>query len=569
MYDSTYIDWLRMKSISYPKKQFAGSIAGVISLACFLQLPAQTGGLDSLRQLLTRLSPRDTNYVLTLCQIAGAELFFDPAAAKKSAETCLEKAEDLKYPNGQIFALNLLGISVQRAGHYPEALKLYLKAIQLAETTDNQERLVKTLNNIGLLYYNARDYEKALEQFQRALSMQKDPLEIANLRINIGLTYQNTNRPDAALAQFHQALATYLELGYDRGIASSYNNISLIYLEKNDLTQSLANLQLALPIFRRSNLQHGEATVLNNIGRILTRQGRFAAAESYLREGMALSNKLGNLKFQTEATGHLHQFFQAQGQLDSAYHWLQTYQVLKDSLIDVQQREEVEAIKQRYANEQEVTLMEKEAALQGARLLVWRVGALFLLLLLGIGAYAFWLAQRRRAISLSLQQQKIAHLEVEKENQRLQSEKLSETIAFRSRALAAQAMNLIQKNELLQTTVERLYEIVGNEESELKRFRPILRLLENSTHNEDLWETFKQHFEAVHTDFFQKLLNHHPNLTAHDLRYCAYLRMNLSSKEIATLLGTSLRSVETHRYRLRKKLALTPETDLVNWIMQV
>lgn len=541
----------------------------VIWIACFFSLGAQTEGLDSLRQLLARLSQKDTNYVLILCQIAGAELFFDPIAAQKSAETCLEKAEDLKYPNGQIFALNILGIATQRAGRFPEALELYLRAIRLAETTSNQGRLVKTLNNLGLLYYNAEDYEKALEQFQRALSMQKDPLEIANLRTNVGLTYKNTNRSDLALAQFHQALATYLELGYDRGIASSYNNISLIYLEKNDLEQSLANLQLALPVFRRSNLQHGEATVLNNIGRVLTQQRRFVEAKPYLRQGLALSQRVQNLKFQVEATQHMHRFFQVQGHVDSAYHWLQRYQILKDSFTNVQQREEVEAIKQRYANEQKLVLMQKDAALQRTRLLVWRGGALFLLLLLGLGAYAFWLAQRRRTVSLALQRQEMARLEMAEENQRLQSEKLSETLEFKSRELAFQTMSLIQKNELLQTAASRLREIVGNEESETKRFRPILRLLENSAHSENQWETFKQHFEAVHTNFFQKLLTRQPNLTAHDLRYCAYLRINLTSKEIAALLGASLRSVETHRYRLRKKLALDSEIDLVSWIMQV
>jgi DNA-binding CsgD family transcriptional regulator len=127
----------------------------------------------------------------------------------------------------------------------------------------------------------------------------------------------------------------------------------------------------------------------------------------------------------------------------------------------------------------------------------------------------------------------------------------------------------VQKNELLQTVAERLQEAGKAAQPNAVQLRTLQRLVEHNLNDNEQWEDFKRHFEAVHPDFFQRLLGFFPQLTAHDLRYCAYLRLNLSSKEIAALLNVSLRGVETHRHRLRKKLGMDGEQDLPAWAMRV
>jgi FixJ family two-component response regulator len=84
---------------------------------------------------------------------------------------------------------------------------------------------------------------------------------------------------------------------------------------------------------------------------------------------------------------------------------------------------------------------------------------------------------------------------------------------------------------------------------------------------EDDWESFARHFDQVHTDFIKRLKEKYPQLSPKDLKLCAYLRMNLVSKEIAPLLNISVRGVEISRYRLRKKMQLHAEVNLTDYMI--
>jgi DNA-binding CsgD family transcriptional regulator len=86
---------------------------------------------------------------------------------------------------------------------------------------------------------------------------------------------------------------------------------------------------------------------------------------------------------------------------------------------------------------------------------------------------------------------------------------------------------------------------------------------------DDDWEQFAVHFNKVHSNFLIMLKEKFPNLNAHELKLCAYLRMNLTSKEIAQLLGISVRGVEISRYRLRKKLQVSTETNLFQFLFDI
>ena len=93
--------------------------------------------------------------------------------------------------------------------------------------------------------------------------------------------------------------------------------------------------------------------------------------------------------------------------------------------------------------------------------------------------------------------------------------------------------------------------------------------MDNNLNNEDDWEFVKEAFNNADKDFFKRLKEKHPALTPNDLKLCAYLRLNLSSKEIASLLNISTRSTEVKRYRLRKKMDLPHEVSLNNYILEI
>jgi len=125
-------------------------------------------------------------------------------------------------------------------------------------------------------------------------------------------------------------------------------------------------------------------------------------------------------------------------------------------------------------------------------------------------------------------------------------------------------MSMIKKNKFLSTIKEQLSQLDSN-----SSIKAVIKTIDKNISNEDDWKFFQEAFNNADKDFLKKVKVLHPELTANDLRLCAYLRLNLSSKEIAPLLNISVRSVEVKRYRLRKKMNLDHESGLVTYILDL
>ncbi|SFS54533.1 regulatory protein, luxR family [Zhouia amylolytica] len=147
----------------------------------------------------------------------------------------------------------------------------------------------------------------------------------------------------------------------------------------------------------------------------------------------------------------------------------------------------------------------------------------------------------------------------------LKNEKLRQDVESKNRELAASAMGLISKNEILSQIKQDLTKDGDLE----KNVKSVIKTIKVNTREEDNWNIFKEAFNNADSDFLKKVKELHGELTPNDLRLCAYLRLNLSSKEIAPLLNISVRSVEIKRYRLRKKMDLPREKSLVEYILEI
>ncbi|MDF2188025.1 triple tyrosine motif-containing protein [Paraflavitalea sp. CAU 1676] len=159
----------------------------------------------------------------------------------------------------------------------------------------------------------------------------------------------------------------------------------------------------------------------------------------------------------------------------------------------------------------------------------------------------------------------------EKEIVKLRNEKLESEIDHKNKELASSAMHLVQKGELIGRIKEELTKLKklptqGEEADELKK---LLRILHEEDKVDQGWEQFAFHFDRVHSDFLVALKERYPLLTANEIKLCAYLRMNLSTKEIAQLMNISVRGVEISRYRLRKKLQIATETNLFQFLLNI
>ena len=149
----------------------------------------------------------------------------------------------------------------------------------------------------------------------------------------------------------------------------------------------------------------------------------------------------------------------------------------------------------------------------------------------------------------------------------IKNQQLSIDVDKKNKELAVSTINLIEKTELLNVIKE---DLTNSDESNPNRsIKSIISTINKNVKEQDTWNKFKDAFDGADKDFLKKVKLAHPSLTPNDLRICAYLRLNLTSKEIAPLLNISVRSVEIKRYRLRKKMDLLHEQGLVEYILSI
>jgi DNA-binding CsgD family transcriptional regulator/ligand-binding sensor domain-containing protein len=156
----------------------------------------------------------------------------------------------------------------------------------------------------------------------------------------------------------------------------------------------------------------------------------------------------------------------------------------------------------------------------------------------------------------------------EKEMIRLRNETLNNEMLHKEKELANSAMHMIKKNEFLIKIKEDLLKALSNRDLDLvgKRIGQMVRRIDNDIDNDSHWEVFETHLGQVHEEFLKKLQQQHPDLLSRELKLCAYLRMGMSSKEIASLMNISARAVENNRSKLRKKLGIDPSDNLQEYV---
>ncbi len=179
---------------------------------------------------------------------------------------------------------------------------------------------------------------------------------------------------------------------------------------------------------------------------------------------------------------------------------------------------------------------------------------------------------RQKKIKIHNELEAIRMKEIEKrENQifALENEKLETQLKMKSKELAESTMTIIKKNEILagiKDEITNQKSILGSQYPN-KYYDKLIKMLDENLSSEADWAIFQTNFDRIHENFFRNLRSTYPELTANDLRLCAYLRLNLSSKDIANLMNISLKGVEVGRYRLRKKMNVPSHINLTEFMI--
>ncbi len=192
------------------------------------------------------------------------------------------------------------------------------------------------------------------------------------------------------------------------------------------------------------------------------------------------------------------------------------------------------------------------------------------MILYGIGLVLMVIAVRQYNRRKFMRKQRELQEQMEKEQQerfsQLEKEKLAKEVRLKQNELASTTLNIAKKNEMI-LELKNMLLMNKDKFGNSQRYRSFIKKLNKSIQDTEDWKRFEVNFKELHEDFFERLLKEYPSLTPKDLKLCAYLKMNLSTKEIAPLMAISVRGVEIHRYRLRKKLDMDSSDNLSNFLI--
>ncbi|WP_299064023.1 LuxR C-terminal-related transcriptional regulator [uncultured Polaribacter sp.] len=183
--------------------------------------------------------------------------------------------------------------------------------------------------------------------------------------------------------------------------------------------------------------------------------------------------------------------------------------------------------------------------------------------LVHVASKRYYRKQREELLEKAKKELELRELESSQQIIKLNNDKLRNDIESKNRELATSTMNIIKKNDFLNTIK---IELINGKEKNISK---VVKIIDKNLNNTDDWKMFQEAFNNADKNFLKKVKDKHSGLTPNDLRLCAYLRLNLSSKEIAPLLNISPRSVEVKRYRLRKKMDLPHDANLTNYILEI
>ncbi len=483
--------------------------------------------------------------------------------------------------------LNNLGYTAFCQGNYKQAISFFDQTLQIDRERKNDENISIDLNNIGKVYFSWKKYDKSLEYYQESLNMaiaaQNENMQAVRLS-NIGQVYESMDEIDKALDYLNQALELDQKLGNTEKVGIRQSHLGVVYLKQGKYQEAYENFTNAIGIFERSNNIPSKIITLNHLGDLMNARDMHDEALSYFYESLKLSRRLGLRAQQMRSAKSISNTYKETGDFEKSLKYFETYTQLKDSIFNDEKHRQLAEFEARYETEKkekENELLRQDANIQRKQKIIFIVSGIALLLL-AVSFIILFTGKRKSLIQSRILHDKENQLhqldleKKEKENQHLQDvlfaeeqiNKLqTEKLQQKNRELSTATVHILNKNEVLGNIRKMAANWMRDEDfDKTKNMEKLIREVENNTDLDEQWNQFKLHFESVHKGFFERLMQKYPTLTQNELKLCAYLRMNLSTKEIAQMLNIGTESVTTKRYRLRKKLALDKEENLVGFI---
>lgn len=538
-----------------------------------LTVTAEDRQTDSLQQLL-RVSKSDSTRIDALIMLSRTYLYTDLHLSLDYAEQALELAERQQGSEIYASALSNAGVVYFTLGMFEAASRSFYQYLAIQREKDNKQKIAFGLANIGAIHMQMNQFENAEPIYLSALQLLDELTttdnkgetlpEIVTFYNNLGIINRELGKVDTAISYYQKGIHLAKSLSAeDEYLAMLYNNLGNIYIDTQQYDLAFQALQTALDLRIKNNNVSGMASSYRNIGSYYLSRKEYKQAEKSLYKAAELALIVGSKSLSQSIYSFLFQYYNELQKADSALKYHILMKELEDELMAEETMRELTSLElnAQFTEKEKLRQIEQKKKEQGYMFI-----AVILIMIIALVVLLFVLTKNR-----------LKRLRLEKEvsdfatkNLSLEKDALEKELEVKRKEMTTQVMYQIKKNELVDTIAQKLLKHSPNFRKEDQGIiREILRDLEKAQ-KDDVWDEFELLFQGVHNEFYEKLQTICPDLTTNERRLCAFLKMHMSTKEIASITGQSLRSIEVARTRLRRKLKLTnSDTGLSEFLSSI
>lgn len=519
----------------------------IILIFLFCTICSKTQVNPSLVQL--EEMENDTSKINVLNNMAGESYYSNPEDIKYYANIAYQLSEDIHYKKGKAQALNNIGIYYRTQSLYSPAIDNHFNSLHIMEELYDTAGMARCYNLIGIIYLNLENFDLAEEFMLKALSfneLQNDTKWIAGNTNNLGMIFERRGDYPKALKYYIKSLETNLSMGNQNWVSNNYGNIGSLYITLQNYPLAKEYLDKRLVINKQQKDLFGMASTYQLLGKYYIQQQMYKEAVDPLMRSFQLSDSIGSLENMKKTSGDISMVFAKMGAYNNAYQYNKINKLYTDSLNYQENIEKITRLQLQYdfRKNQQLNTYKYDRN--------WFLYLIFVLSLLSIILFAFYMFLRQRSIA---QQHKL-----KEESLQIDNLKMQDDLNFKEKELEDNLRFLIQKNEFITEIIERLFSLKANIQHENIAFVDEIIADLKSGVTDHIWKDFEMRFHQIQNNFYNNLNIHFPNLTANEKRLCAFLKLNMSTKEISAISKLSIKSIEAARTRLRKKLNLT-ESD--------
>ncbi len=472
-----------------------------------------------------------------------------------------------------------LGKIYNMSGENQKALSLFLKALSYYKSQNNDFKQGQVLSIIANVYTEIDEKEKGKQYALEGIELLKKyphSITYGDALNNFGIFLYDEKDYSKAAQYFEQALKVYQAVNIRDAVAVAEQNLGISHIHLKHFKKGFRSLHHSLKIFQELHI-NDEISVLTDLGTAHQIARNIDSAKYYFRLAYKLADRENYTYYKKENLRLLYQLFEKNKDYTQAFHYYKLYTNYRDSLNNDALKHTIAELEIKYKTsekEKEIFYLKSREQINKANNRLLIIGIISVII---ISFITVSIIQTRRKKEKEIQHQQLIIQQKEEELLKnklkkieLEDQKLKQELEFKTKQLTTHTLNMMQKNKLLQTVAQEIS--LNATHSKAKNKNELLRIqrkLEHAIKADKDWDLFKIYFEQINKSFFTKLKNINPKLTANDYRLCALLKLNMSIKEMAGVLGISSASVKNAKYRLKKKLNIDTSQDLKEFIVNL